>query len=51
MWVASDPAEPWTALEAKLQDLMEAARNRDHAAVLERLQVLEPAFRPTKNGV
>jgi hypothetical protein len=28
-----------------------AARSRDQAAVLERLQALEPAFRPTRNGL
>jgi O-antigen biosynthesis protein WbqV len=50
IWAASDPAEGWPELEAKLVALFEAARARDHAAVLERLQALEPAFKPTKNG-
>ena len=48
VWVASDPAEPWAALSDRVEDLLTAARARDAEAVLERLQVLEPAFRPTK---
>lgn len=51
VWAASDPAEAWATLEAPVEGLLEAARTRDPAAVLERLQSLEPAFRPTRNGV
>jgi O-antigen biosynthesis protein WbqV len=51
VWVASDPAEAWSAIEGPVGDLLAAARTRDHAAVLERLQALEPAFRPTRNGL
>ncbi|OYX35550.1 MAG: hypothetical protein B7Y99_03300 [Caulobacterales bacterium 32-69-10] len=51
VWVASDPAEPWGAIEPAVNGLLTAARARDHAVVLERLQALEPAFRPTRNGL
>jgi O-antigen biosynthesis protein WbqV len=50
VWVADDTAESWSDLESRVTDLLDAARARDPAAVLQRLQVLEPAFRPTKNG-
>jgi hypothetical protein len=47
--VASDPAEPWSDIEASVAELLHVARARDHAAVLTKLQALEPAFRPTRN--
>ena len=51
VWVASDPAEPWVQLEGPVRELMEVARRRDHVGVLEKLQALEPAFRPAVNGL
>jgi O-antigen biosynthesis protein WbqV len=51
VWVASDPAEAWTVLEPRLDGLLQVARSRDDAAVLEALQALEPAFRPSRNGL
>ena len=42
---AYDDAPTWTELEAPLQALMAAAAARDEAAVIARLQALEPAFR------
>jgi FlaA1/EpsC-like NDP-sugar epimerase len=51
VWVADDSAEAWSELESRVGELLSAARARDPALVLERLQVLEPAFRPTRNGV
>jgi O-antigen biosynthesis protein WbqV len=50
VWVASDPAEPWARLEGPVGELLGVARDRDHKAVLARLQALEPAFRPNGNG-
>lgn len=50
VFVASDPAEPWSELEPRVQALLKVARERDHAAVYAELQTLEPAFRPTRNG-
>ena len=48
VFVASDPAEPWDQLEGPVGELLRLARERDHQAVLERLQALEPAFRPAQ---
>ncbi len=42
---AYDDAPAWTALEAPLAALMQAAAARDEPAVIARLQALEPAFR------
>jgi FlaA1/EpsC-like NDP-sugar epimerase len=42
---AFDDAPSWAALEAPLTALMQAAAARDEAAVIARLQALEPAFR------
>ncbi len=42
---AYDDAPSWAELEAPLQALMQAAAARDEAAVISRLQALEPAFR------
>ena len=51
VFVASDPSEPWAELEPRVRSLLQVARDRDHAGVFEALQTLEPAFRPTKNGL
>jgi O-antigen biosynthesis protein WbqV len=50
VWVASDPAEPWADLEGPVSELLQVAGSRDQAAVLAKLQLLEPAFRPAANG-
>ena len=44
---AHDDAPSWPALEGPLHALMQVAAARDEAAVIERLQALEPAFRRT----
>jgi O-antigen biosynthesis protein WbqV len=44
---ASDPAQAWSALEGPIAELVAAAVTRNETAVLDRLQSLEPAFRPT----
>jgi O-antigen biosynthesis protein WbqV len=47
VWVASDPAESWAELEGRARELLAVAGRRDQTGVLETLQALEPAFRPT----